>query len=169
MSAQRQHPYRKPGMQRLMRWINVPMRLALRLPFRTPLNQQLMLLRFTGRKSGKTYRQPVSYIPDGETLLTPGGGTWKRNLREDRAITIWLRGRKVAARPEFVRDPVEVVRLLSKMMDANPRVTAFVPVMGADGQVDRDKLDNAIRYGFCIIRWHLDGVASQQLLGAASR
>ena len=165
--TQQQRPYSKPGTQRLMRLINVPMRLALRLPFPTPLNKQLMLLSFTGRKSGKAYKQPVSYIPHDGTLLTPGGGKWKLNLREDHPIDIWLRGQKVMARPQFVRDPNEVEHLLTKMAATNPRIVSFVPVVGPDGDIDRDKLENAIRYGFCIIRWHLEGVALHQLLGAA--
>jgi hypothetical protein len=57
-----------------MRLVNVPIRLVLGLPFATPLRHALMLLSFTGRKTGKAYRQPVSYLPDGDTLLTPGAG-----------------------------------------------------------------------------------------------
>ncbi len=110
MTERQQRPYNKPGTQRLMRLINVPMRIALRLPFPTPLNKQLMLLSFTGRRSGKAYKQPVSYIPDDGTLLTPGGGKWKLNLREDTSIAVWLRGQKVMARPEFVRDADQVER-----------------------------------------------------------
>jgi hypothetical protein len=64
---------------RLMAVINVPMRLILGLPFAPPLGCQLMLLHLTGRKSGKRYVQPVSYVPDGNTLLRPGGGRWKLN------------------------------------------------------------------------------------------
>jgi hypothetical protein len=57
-----------------MRVINVPMRLLLRLPFATPLSGQLMVISFTGRKTGKAYQQPVSYVPDGDTLLTLASG-----------------------------------------------------------------------------------------------
>jgi len=46
--------------QRIMRAVNVPMRAVLGLPFATPLGGSLMLISYTGRKSGKAYRQPVS-------------------------------------------------------------------------------------------------------------
>ena len=65
---------------RIMRVVNVPMRGVLGLPFATPLSGNLMLISYTGRKTGKAYRQPVSYVRDGETLLTPGGGRWTRTL-----------------------------------------------------------------------------------------
>ena len=42
---------------RIMRAVNVPMRAALSLPFATPLSGNLMLIFYTGRKSGKAYRQ----------------------------------------------------------------------------------------------------------------
>jgi hypothetical protein len=135
--------------------INVPMRIVLRLPFPTPLSGSLMLVSFNGRKTGRRYAQPVSYVPDGETLLTPGGGKWKLNLREGQSVHIKLRGREVLARPELIEDGAEVERLLRLMMAVNPRVTAFVPVLGTDGQIDRSKVEAAVGYGFRIIRWHL--------------
>ena len=69
---------------RIMRAVNVPMRAALSLPFATPLSGNLMLIAYTGRKSGKAYRQPVSYVRDGGVLLTPGGGRWTLNLADGR-------------------------------------------------------------------------------------
>ena len=149
-------PVRVRRRARLMRVINVPMRLILRLPFATPLSGQLMLISFTGRKTGKAYQQPVSYVPDGDTLLTPGGGKWKLNLREGQPIHVRLRGRDVLARPEFIGDVDEVERLLRRMRTVNPRVTAFVPVTGRDGEIDRGKVEVAVGYGFRIIRWHFD-------------
>jgi F420H(2)-dependent quinone reductase len=145
---------------RRMRVVNVPMRLLLRLPFKTPLNRRLMLLSFTGRKTGRAYRQPVSYVPDGDTLLTPGGGRWKLNLREGEPIRIRLRGRDVLARPEFVRNVDEVERLLRKMMALNPRITSFVPFLGRDGSLDRGLMEAAIGHGFSIVRWRVEQVGA---------
>jgi len=139
---------------RLFRVINVVMRRVLALPFPTPLSRQLMLITLTGRKSGRTYRQPVSYIRDGDTLLTPGGGKWKLNLREDQPVPIRLGGRAVQARPERVTDPAELTELLDKMAASNPRTTRFIPFMEADGTIDRAKLALAVQHGFCIVRWH---------------
>jgi deazaflavin-dependent oxidoreductase (nitroreductase family) len=137
-----------------MRLLNVPMRLLLSLPFPTPLSGALMLLHLTGRRTGKAYRQPVSYVPDGDTLLTPGGGRWTLNLREGVPVRVHLRGRSVRLRPEFVRDADEVERLLRRMAAVNPRIASFVPLAGADGGFDRPKVQTAVAHGFAIIRWH---------------
>ena len=84
-----------------MSLVNVPMRTVLGLRFKTPLSRRLMLVCFTGRKSGRAYRQPVSYVRDGDTLLTPGGGKWKLNLRDGEPTRLWLGGRSVVAQPEL--------------------------------------------------------------------
>jgi hypothetical protein len=139
---------------RRMRLVNVPMRVVLNLPFKTLLSRQLMLLFYKGRRTGRAYRQPVSYVADGDTLLTPGGGRWKLNLREGEPVTVRLRGTKVHLGPEFVRDPDEVERLLRLMMAKNRRLASFVPFVGADGHIDRHSLDTALSHGFCIVRWH---------------
>lgn len=140
---------------RAFRVINVPMRAMLGLPFPTPAGRRLMLLRLTGRKTGRTYRQPVSYVRDGETLLTPGGGRWKFNLVEGRAVPIRLRGRDIEAVPEIITDADEVDRLLTVMTASSPMVKRFVAVpQDPDGHFDRSRLQTAIDHGFRVVRWH---------------
>ena len=141
---------------RIMRAVNVPMRAVLGLPFPTPLSGNLMLISYTGRKTGKAYRQPVSYARDGETLLTPGGGRWTLNLEGGRPVRVRLRGRDVAARAELVTDPAEVERLLGVITTENPRAARFIPIpRQPDGRLEPEPLDAALRHGFSIVRWHL--------------
>jgi hypothetical protein len=152
-----QRPLGRRIQARVMGLLNVPVRALLSLPFPTPLSGRLMLLSYTGRKSGKAYRQPVSYVQQDGTLLTPGGGNWKWNMQDGRPVHIRLRGQDVLARPELIQDPDEIERLLEVMMVANPAVSTFVGVpKGADGRLDRDRLEAALRHGFRIVRWHLD-------------
>ena len=150
-------PLRRRLQARFMRVVNVPMRVVLGLPFATPLTGRLMLITFTGRRTGKTYRQPLSYVVEHDgALLTPGGGKWKLNLSPGEPVRMRLRGRDVLAWPEFVDDPDEVERLLQVMIAANPRIRSFVGLpQGADGRFDRDRLQTALRYGFRVVRWHL--------------
>jgi hypothetical protein len=138
-------------------FLNAPMRALLRLPFPTPLSGRLMLISFTGRKSGKRFQLPVSYVQQGNLLLTPGGGKWKWNLQNGQSVRITLRGRNVLARPEFVKDADEVERLLTLMITAKPTLNAFIGIPKTkEGRLDRERLEAAISYGFRIIRWHLE-------------
>jgi hypothetical protein len=125
-------------MARRMRLVNVPMRLLLGLPFPTPLSSRLMLVTHTGRKTGRRYRQPVSYVRDGEP------------------VPVRLRGRQVMGRPDLVRDPDEADRLLRRMFERSRSVARFIPFMESDGTIDRSKLETALRFGFCVVRWRVD-------------
>jgi hypothetical protein len=133
------------------------MRRILALPFPTPLRKRLMLLHLTGRRSGHSYRQPVSYVRDGDSLLTPGGGNWKLNLEPGRPERIRLDGRDVTARPDLIEDVHEIDDALMTMTAANPRTASFIPIARQDdGHFDRDGLINAVTHGFRFVRWHLD-------------
>lgn len=153
----------RPARQaRIMRAANVPMRAILGLPFPTPLSRNLMLLHYTGRKTGNAYRQPVSYardssdVSEGTVLLTPGGGKWTLSLAGGRPVRLRLRGREVPARPELITEAGEVDRLFGVIARENPRAARFVPIpRDASGHFDPQALGVALRHGFCIVRWHV--------------
>jgi hypothetical protein len=157
MTEAQNRPAGRRRQAQMMRVVNVPMRLALSLPFATPLGDRLMLAHLTGRKTGKHYRQPLSYVRQDDSLLTPGGGRWKLNLESGRPERLRLRGRDVRAWPEIIGDVDEINRLLQVMIQANPRVKSFVGIpQDPDGTLDREQLATAVRYGFRVVRWHLD-------------
>jgi hypothetical protein len=141
----------------MMKLVNGPMRVVLRLPFPTPLSANLMLISYTGIKSGRPYLQPVSFARDGQTLLTPGGGKWTLNLAGGRPVRLRLRGRTVPAHADLVSEPAEVERLLGVIAADNPRAMRFLPIpRRADGRLDPDVLAAALAHGFRIVRWHLE-------------
>jgi deazaflavin-dependent oxidoreductase (nitroreductase family) len=155
MPEQNQRPLGRKLQARAMRIINVPMRAVLGLPFPTPLGRRLMLAFIKGRKTGRVYRQPLSYARDGDVLLTPGGGNWKLNLRADQPVTLRIRGHDVHALPELVNDPEEIERLLNILNATNPRANAFMAIRKTPaGHYDPDSLHAAIEHGFTIVRWH---------------
>jgi deazaflavin-dependent oxidoreductase (nitroreductase family) len=157
MTTTQFRPRRMRRQATIMRTANVLMRRVLGLPFRTPLSKNLMLLYLTGRRTGKSYRQPVSYVRHEGSLLTPGGGKWKLNLEQGHPVRVRLAGRDVQARPDIVAGPDEIDRLLAIMADASPRTARFIPIpRGDDGHFDRAALTGAISHGFRIVRWHLD-------------
>lgn len=146
---------------RTMRMINVPMRAILGLPIPTPLGRNLMLAFITGRKTGHVYRQPLSYVRDGDTLLTPGGGKWKLNLQDGKPVRLRIRGRIEYATPELIKDQPEVEAALNVVQAGNPNATRFMPIPRLDdGRLDPEAMARAITYGFCIVRWHLTDKAA---------
>jgi deazaflavin-dependent oxidoreductase (nitroreductase family) len=157
MSEQSRRPRGRRVQASVMRIVNVPMRIVLGLPVATPLGKRLMLAFIVGRKTGKTYHQPLSYVSDDTSLLTPGGGKWKLNLAAGQRVRLRIKGRDFSARPEVVGDIDEVDRLLAVILRANPSAGSFVGIAkNPDGSFDRSGLQTAIDYGFRIVRWHLD-------------
>ncbi len=154
-TAAQPRPFARRLQARAMRLVNVPMRRVLGAPFPTPLGKRLMLATITGRRTGRLYRQPLSYVRDGDVLLTPGGGRWTLNLLEGPAVPIRVRGRDIVARPELVSDPEEVQLLLSRIAAINPGARRFIAIPAdANGRFDDARLQTAIRHGFRIVRWH---------------
>jgi hypothetical protein len=150
-------PLSRRAQARIMRIMNVPMRAVLGLPFPTPLGRRLMLVYLTGRKTGKKYRQPVSYVADGDALLTPGGGNWKLNLVEGQPARVRILGKVRYATPEIIRTPESVAPLLEKMSSANPMTERFVGIpRDAEGHFDPAGLEKATHFGFAVVRWRLD-------------
>jgi deazaflavin-dependent oxidoreductase (nitroreductase family) len=121
------------------------------------MSRRLILLSYTGRKTGKPYTIPVSYVEQGDALLIPGGGAWKINLENGLAVRIRFRGKELSAVPEIIRDPDEVEELVSFMMAANPTVSRFIGVpKQPDGHPDREKLEQAVHGGFALVRLHFN-------------
>lgn len=141
-----------------MRLVNVPMRTVLGLPFTTPISKRLMLATIVGRKTGKVYRLPLSYLREGgDTLLTPGGGRWRLNLQTGQPVRLRVAGRDVTARPELIGDVDEIQKLLGPMMAANSNIARFMRIpTGPDGHADPSALGDLVGYGFRVVRWHLD-------------
>ena len=144
-------------LERVMGALNVLPKFVLRLPFQTPMSRRLILLSYIGRKTGKSYTIPVSYVEQGDALLIPAGGSWKKNLENGVAVLIWLRGREWRANPEVVRGFDEVEELVAFMMAANPAVSRFIGVpQRPDGRPDCEKLEQAVHGGFALVRLHFN-------------
>lgn len=82
----------------------------LRTPLHGVLSKDLMLLTFTGRKSGAAITTPVTYTHSGERLLVFTSSPWWKNLRGGAPVTLRLRGQDVRAAAEVAEDTATVLR-----------------------------------------------------------
>jgi deazaflavin-dependent oxidoreductase (nitroreductase family) len=75
--------------------VNHAMKFILRSPLHGIVDKTVVLITFTGRKSGKTYTTPVSYTQsDGQVVVFTHASWWK-NLRNDAPVTLHIRGREL--------------------------------------------------------------------------
>ncbi len=74
------------------------------------LSRELMLITFTGRKSGRSFTTPVTYMPVDGGVAFFSNQRWWTNLRGGAPVMLRLRGRAVAGHAEPVADRATVAR-----------------------------------------------------------
>ena len=69
----------------------------LRSPLHGLMSNSVMLLTYRGRRSGRAFTTPISYVRDGEDLLAVASRdhAWWRNLRGGAPVRVRLRGREL--------------------------------------------------------------------------
>lgn len=91
------------GLQSLLyEALNVPMRALLRSPFHGIASRNLCLFIYTGRRSGRRFETPLSYVRDGSTI-------WLLSSRETRWWTSFTPAAGAAATGMDAGTPVEVL------------------------------------------------------------
>ena len=90
--------------QVLLKVVNPALRLLLRTPAGAAL-KDFMVVRFTGRKTGRRYAVPVSaHHLDGDLLVILVAG-WKHNFREGAAVDVTYAGQTAAMHGELIAEP----------------------------------------------------------------
>ena len=94
------------------------MRVLLRSPLHGLVSGQLMLLSFSGRRSGKRYEVVVvGRHEQGDVLVVPSASRWRFNLRGGAPVEVTLGGIRRAGRAELVEDPDEVALVYGELLD----------------------------------------------------
>ena len=145
-------------LQRVIRYFNPLMRFVLGSKAHTMMSRRLMLLSFTGRKTGRSYTTPVSYVREGTDLLVPGGGAWWKNLASGTA-RVRLRGEWQVVTAEVIREPRALSEILGRMLAANPAIALFTGIrQGPDGRPNAESLERERRRGFVVVRLSTDNL-----------
>lgn len=143
-------------LQRVVRYFNPLMRLVLASRAHRMMSSRLMLLYFTGRKTGRPYTTPVSYVREGNDLLVPGGGGWWKNLTTG-TTRVRLQGAWHVVTPDVIRDLAVQSEVLGRMLAVNPAIAVFTGIRpGPDGRPMAVSLDREHRRGFVVVRLRLD-------------
>jgi deazaflavin-dependent oxidoreductase (nitroreductase family) len=85
------------------------MKLVLRSPVHGMVSKTVLLITFTGRKSGKTYTTPVDYSQDGDQVTIFSHANWWKNLRNGAPVTLRMRGRELQGLAEPVAEDKQAV------------------------------------------------------------
>lgn len=116
-------------------WFNPIIKGLLKSPLHFFVSKNMMLITYTGRKSGQTYTLPVNYIRDGDTLYTTSWKerTWWRNLRDRQPVTLRVQGKKFEATPKVSETDEDVTSQLTTYFQLAPKMAQYFDV-GLDSQ-----------------------------------
>jgi len=129
--------------------VNPAMRLLLRSPLHGLVSGSLMLITFTGRRSGRRYTTPVRYLRDGDLVycLTSTQTRWWRNLLGDAEVTLRIRGRDHRCHAVAIPDdPVRSRATLERFLRCYPQDAAYHEVrLDAQHRPEPGDLERAAR------------------------
>lgn len=133
----------------------------LRSKWHRPVSAAMMVLTFEGARSGRSYSFPVGYAEDVEGLLTFTRFPWWKNFREQRPVSLRLRGREVRGVAVAVRDPEMVAERFAYYLGRNPHDGRYFGVrVGRNDRTDPDEVARAAAR-LVLIRTRLEGARSR--------
>ena len=101
-----------------LRLVNPIMKLLLHTPFAGAARNQLMVVNFTGRKSGRHYSIPLSAHVIDDILYAMTAKTWKNNFREGAAAQVLHDGKTTTMRGELITDKALIADLYSRCAES---------------------------------------------------
>ena len=111
--------WRPPVPRVMFKVMNLLMKLLLRSPWHGRMSSRLMVLSFTGRKTGKQYATPVGYVRDGNTILVFTHSAWRSNFKDPAPVQMLIGGKEVSGTARLVTDPVRIQQMVRQLISAN--------------------------------------------------
>lgn len=129
----------------MFRVINPMMRMTLHSPAHFVMSDSVLILKYVGRKSGKSYEVPVRYTEkDGLVkCYTDRRAGWWPNLRDNPNVVLRIRGRDVKYETTVLTGDFERVRNeLTEYLGKFPEDAVYHDVrLDADGKPKQSDID----------------------------
>jgi hypothetical protein len=137
----------------LLRALNPIMRVLLDSPLHWPLSRWFAILAWTGRRSGRRYSTPVSYVREGSTAWITTGDTWWRNLQVGAPVEMRVAGRWRSAQGVAVTDRATSRGEHERLFREHPwfRRLSGIPATST-GEPDIHAIDRALEAGRTLVR-----------------
>ncbi|HZU71045.1 MAG TPA: nitroreductase/quinone reductase family protein [Ktedonobacteraceae bacterium] len=131
--------------------------LLLRSPMHRLMSNFLLLLTFTGSKTGKRYTIPIGYQREGNMLRLFTDHTWYKNLLKFPTVKVRIQGKEYTGTAEVIREDKEVIaREMEVFVRHLPNAArAYGVSFDEDGKPNQESLSNAAER-FVLIRVHLE-------------
>lgn len=125
----------------------------LKSPLHGLLSKNLLLIRFSGRKSGTRYELPVAYVRDGNDILLASKAKWWKNFTGGATVELRLQGRNVTAQASVSEDRTQLTEGLRRVLHGAKQVARFMNVeLDANGEPNMKHIEIAVDGGWKVIR-----------------
>jgi hypothetical protein len=122
-------------------WFTDTLKYLLGTPLHGIFSKSIMLLVFHGRKTGRVYSTPVSYLREGDVVTAFTDSPWQRNLLGGAPVTVYLKGKAVEGFAEVIDDRDAVTEALTHFLRQVRFDARFYGVsFDADGQPIREQV-----------------------------
>ena len=81
------------------------------------MSDELLLLHFRGRRTGRLYDLPLGYRVIGDRLAAFTNSGWRHNFVTPTDVEITVHGKRKSARAELMSDPSEVASVYADLID----------------------------------------------------
>jgi hypothetical protein len=127
---------------------NVIVRLLLRSPFHFLLSDQLMLLTYRGRRSGKRYTHPVAYARSGDIVTVFTYRSWWKNVRGGAPVAMEIKRERRIGQAEVICDdkPSIATALLAHLGKTPSLASGYNVPLDANRQPDPDAVRQATQF-----------------------
>jgi hypothetical protein len=145
----------------LLRAWNPVMRRLLASPLHWPWSRWFAVLAWTGRKTGRRYSTPVSFVREGRTAYVTTGDRWWRNLTERAPVAMRISGRWRKGTAVSLTDPADSREQHERLFREHPwfRLLAGIP-RGPEGGPDTVAVARAVMAGRVLVRIDLERVGA---------
>ena len=128
-------------------FVNNAMKFVLRSPAHGLVSKNILLITFTGCKSGKTYTTPVCYSQEDDRVYIFTHANWWKNLCDCKSVTLRLRGREVRGVPEpVVEDKGAIATKLTAHLRRVPTDAQYYAVTFDDhGNPKAEEVEKAVQ------------------------
>jgi deazaflavin-dependent oxidoreductase (nitroreductase family) len=151
---------RKAPPRLLMRVMNVVPRLVLRSPLHGLMDGKVLLLGFDGRRSGRRYTTPMSYVRVGDEVYMTTEAPWWKNLSGGAPVEMRLGGESRRGFAETLTREEGVAEVLRTILRHYPGYRRFVGVtVDERGRPEEETILEAARRGRVGIRVRLEDAA----------
>jgi hypothetical protein len=139
----------------LLKLVNPMLGFLLRTPLAGPARKQLMVLSFTGRKTGRAFTLPVSAHVIDNNLYALTGAAWKQNFLGGAPAQVVYDGKTTAMHGELIRDRAIVSDLFKRCADSYGlrRAQTMIGLKFRD-----DRIPTLEEFGEAVERMHLGAV-----------